>query len=425
MNETTTPTEAQAFTFVPSARPRHWLRWLIILLLGVLIATGAWWLLSRPPETIRFTTAEVERGDLAIRVTATGTLQPVNQVDVGTEVSGTIVRVLVDFNDRVEAGQVLAELDPDQSRAKTRQSEAALALAEARVEEAEATVAETASKLQRTRDLIGKRMASPEELDTATAAARRASAALGIAQAQVRQAQAELDANRWNLEKTIIRSPIHGMVLRRQVEPGQTVAASLQTPVLFTLAESLAHMELNVAIDEADVGQIEVGQSATFAVDAYPERSFPATITQVRFAPETINGVVTYAALLALDNSDLALRPGMTATAEILAREVKETLLVPNAALRFTPPRDESTPTSGPNLLSMLLPRSPSAARRARESDERAVPAVRVWILEEGKPKAIPVKTGASDGIRTQLLETELAPGDRVLIGVERQRGAS
>lgn len=413
------------------APPRRRWGWLVLGMTVVSsLGAGAWYA-TRAPEPTAYVSAAVTHGNLTIEVTATGTLQPVNQVDVGTEVSGTIMRVMVDHNDRVEAGQVLAELDPDQSHAKVRQSEAALALARARVQEADATVTETASKLQRTRELIAKRMASPDELDTVSAAAERARAALAVANAQVSQAQAEVDANRWFLEKTIIRSPIEGVVLRRQVEPGQTVAASLQTPVLFTLAESLAQMELNIAVDEADVGQVRVGQEALFRVDAYPNREFPATITQVRFAPETINGVVTYAALLELDNSELLLRPGMTATAEILIERIEDALLVPNAALRFSPPRDDANSGAsggagtGGGLLGVLLPRRPPSARRPTSAELPVRQEARVWVLEQGQPKPVVVKTGASDGVSTQVMEADLEPGSEVLVGIARARSRS
>ena len=402
-----------------AARRRRWIWWGLTGLIGLGLL-GFVLVDTEHKHGPTFKTAEVVRGDLEVEVTATGKLQPVTQVDVGTEVSGTIQSVEVDFNDRVKRGQVLARLDPDQSRAKERQSAAALALAVAGVDEAQATVRETAHKLRRTRDLIAKSLASPEELDTADAAAERAIAALAVARAKVDQAQAQLDADRRTLEKTEIRSPIDGIVLNRIVEPGQTVAASLQTPVLFTLAENLTQMELKVDVDEADVGQVQEGQTAVFTVDAYPSRSFPATITQVRFAPETINGVVTFGALLAVDNADLSLRPGMTATADILVRHEQDVVLVPNAALRFTPPKPDTEQTS-PNLLSMLLPRRPRGSRQPREpSDKKQITGGVVWVLRDGTPESIQIETGPSDGAMTQVLGDALAPGEQVLVGVER-----
>ena len=406
----------------PSPR-RRWLRYGLAAL-GLLALAGAAILLLQEtaPESPRFKTANLERGDLTVKVTATGQLQPVTQVDVGTEVSGTIDQVTVDFNDRVTQGQVLARLDPDTFRAKQRQSQAALLLAQASVTEAEVTVTETTSKLHRTQGLIAKRLSSPEELDTATAAAGRAEAALAVARAKVEQAQAQLDADTRTLEKSEIRSPIEGTVLKRQVEPGQTVAASLQTPVLFTLAEDLTQMELNVAVDEADVGQIQDGLSATFTVDAYPNRRFPATITQVRYAPETINGVVTYAALLSLNNEDLSLRPGMTATAEIISRELLDVVLVPNAALRFTPPatKNPSSKEEGQGLVGMLLPRRPPTSRTTQAKDLKAVKSSRVWVLQEGTPTPIEVQAGATDGTLTEILRGGLTPGTEVLVDLVR-----
>ena len=404
-------------------RPRRrWVRYLLAALVMLALGVAArFWLAESTPEGPRYKTVTVERGDLVVKVTATGQLQPVTQVDVGTEVSGTIDEVLVDFNDRVTKGQVLARLDPDTFQAKKRQAEAALALALAGVKEAEATAIETASKLRRVQDLIAKRMSSQEELDTAAGAARRAEAALAVAKAKVEQAQAQLDADSRTLVKSEIRSPIDGTVLKRQVEPGQTVAASLQTPVLFTLAEDLTQMELNVAVDEADVGQVAAGLKAEFTVDAYPNRRFPATITQVRYAPETVNGVVTYAALLSLENDDLSLRPGMTATAEILAREVDDVLLVPNTALRFSPPNANKTAKAdNGGLVGMLLPRRPPSSRAATPKESKSGKGARVWVPREGQPVAIPVATGATDGNLTEILSGDLEPGTEVLVEMER-----
>ncbi len=405
-----------------SAHPRRWIGWVLVGLMGLAVLGFVLSASERRHGPI-FKTAEVRQSDLEVEVTATGKLQPVTQVDVGTEVSGTIQSVEVDFNDRVKLGQVLARLDPEQSRAKERQSAAALALAVAGVDEAQATARETANKLGRTRDLVAKRLASPEELDTADAAAERAIAALAVARAKVDQAQAQLDADQRTLDKTEIRSPIDGIVLNRIVEPGQTVAASLQTPVLFTLAENLTQMELKVDVDEADVGQVAEGQEAVFTVDAYPSRTFPATITQVRFAPETINGVVTFGALLAVDNADLSLRPGMTATADIRVRHERDVLLVPNAALRFTPPRQDAG-SGSPGLLGMLLPHRPRDARQQSEpTDKKNTAGGVVWVLRDGAPMSIEIQTGPSDGVMTQVLGDVLSPGERVLIGVERNGG--
>lgn len=402
----------------PSSRRR--LGWWLALLALIGLGAVAWSFLGGGEEApMRYKTAEVRVGHLRVKVSATGKLEPITQVEVGTEVSGTIQAVEVDFNDRVKTGQVLARLDPDQSKAKHRQSEAALNLARARVQEAEATVTETTNKLRRTRDLIAKRLSSEEELDTVAAASGRAAALLAVTQAQVAQAQAQLDADRRTLDKTTIRSPIDGIVLKRQVQPGQTVAASLQTPVLFTLAENLAQMELKVAVDEADVGQVTQGQVASFTVDAYPDRDFPATLTQVRYAPETVDGVVTYGTLLALDNADLSLRPGMTATAEILVREEQDAVLVPNAALRFNPPKAQAAKGSG-GLVAMLLPRRTPEVKRIPEAGRRTGKGAKVWVLRDGVPAPVDVRTGATDGVSTQILDDGLAPGTQVLVDVER-----
>jgi HlyD family secretion protein len=377
-----------------------------------LIAAAAVLVMPDDENTVRFKTEQVRRGDLLVRVTATGTLQPVNQVEVGTEVSGTIESVAVDYNDRVVANGVLARLDTDQLDARLRQSQAALALAKARVLEAQATVTETANRLRRTSDLVAQKLSSAEELDTAAAAFARADAALAVARAQVDQAQAQVDSDRRAVEKAVIRSPIDGVVLERKVDPGQTVAASLQTPVLFTLAENLAQMELHVDVDEADVGSVAEGQTAEFTVDAYPARSFTARIEQVRFAPSSVEGVVTYETLLSVDNSDLLLRPGMTATAEILVLRFDDVLLVPNAALRFNPPKRPDQRRSGGGLVSMLLPRPPQSPKPTRVAEQGA----RIWVLRDGAPASVSIETGASDGILTQLVSGPLDAGTEVLV---------
>ncbi|MEJ2344000.1 MAG: efflux RND transporter periplasmic adaptor subunit [Gammaproteobacteria bacterium] len=389
-------------------------KWSALAAIIAAVAVGLALYSSRDTAQWRFQTAEARRGDLTVTVTATGTLQPVNQVDVGTEVSGTVERVAVDFNDRVKRGEVLAQLDTDQLSAKLRQSQAALELARAKVQDADATLIETRLKFKRLQALAGKGMSSKDERDAAEAAYARARASLEVAKAQVTQAQAQVDADRTMLDKAVIRSPIDGIVLKRQVEPGQTVAASLQTPVLFTLAENLKQMELDVAVDEADVGQVKDGQHATFTVDAFPDRRFPAVINQVRYAPQTVQGVVTYEAVLAVDNSDLSLRPGMTATAEIVVKQLSDVLLVPNAALRFAPPVTQ-TRSSGGSLLSRLFPRPRHATTTPREASG-AEGRQRVWILSDGRPVAVPVTVGASDGQMTEVLAGKVSAGTPVLV---------
>lgn len=393
---------------------RRLLWWGLAALVPALVLGALLWSPGQDPAP-RYVTAEARRGDLTVTVTATGTLQPVNQVEVGTEVSGTIETVEVDYNDRVRVGQVLARLDTDKLQAQERQSEAALALARAGVREAEATLVETRNKLARIKELSAKGLASQEDRDAAEAAHARAQAALAVARAKVVQAEAQLDADRTALEKAVIRSPIDGIVLKRQVEPGQTVAASLQTPVLFTLAENLAQMELNAAVDEVDVGQVAAGQQASFSVDAYPERRFPATVTQVRYAPEEVDGVVTYGTVLAVDNSELLLRPGMTATVDIVVARREDALLVPNAALRFSPPRRASGGSGSRSLFSRLFPRPP--ARQPRQPDE-AEERTRVWVLDGGQARPVHVKAGASDGQMTEILAGELAAGAKVIVDV-------
>ncbi len=399
------------------ARPRRraWLFAAVAVLLLAALAGLAFGL--RGGETgPRYETAAVQQGPLTVTVTATGTLQPVTQVDVGSELSGTIASVAVDDNDRVQRGQVLARLDTRALQAQVLQARAALESARAKLREAKATVLETRLKRERCAKLAVRNLCTQDELDTARAAHVRAQAAEESGQAEVAVAQAALNLRETDLGKAQIRSPIDGIVLLRQIEPGQTVAASLQAPVLFTLAENLKQMELHVAVDEADVGSVRTGQHATFTVDAYPERSFPAVITQVRYAPETVEGVVTYETVLAVNNDDLLLRPGMTATAEITVQHIDKALLVPNAALRFTPPAAMQARQST-TLFGRLFGRPPARPARSSSSGE-AVHGQAVWVLRGGQPVAVPVKIGATDGRMSQVLAGDLTPGTRVLVDV-------
>ena len=414
----TIETSPLAAVLAAARQERRRRRLALAVLLPVVLGGSVWAWRARqgqPAAAIQFETRPVTRGALTVKVTATGTLQPVTQVDVGSEVSGTVEQVLVYFNDRVEAGQVLARLDTTQFAARERQSRAALALAEARVKEAQATVTETDARLSRSARLLERKLTPRESHEALQAAAERARAGLGVAEAQVQQSRAQLDYDRRVIEKSVIHAPISGIVLKRQVEPGQTVVAALQTPVLFTLAESLGQMLLNVQVDEADVGKVAAGQHAEFTVDAYPNRRFPAEIKLVRYVPQTVEGVVTYEAQLSVDNSELLLRPGMTATAEIVVQKDRDALLVPNAALRFTPPAAPAVPAASPGLVSKIMMRPPPMPKRV--PPEAAPAGARVWTLRNGQPQPLSVTSGATDGALTEIAGGEVAEGLQVITG--------
>lgn len=395
---------------------RLWL-WIACVLL-VLAVTGLLMYRSwKNPEGPRYTTEPVEAGTLVVTVSATGKLQPTNQVDVGSELSGIVDQVYVDVNDHVKKGQVLARLDLAKLRDAVAKSQASLAAAEAQVLQAQATVAETHASLSRYRQvfqLSGGKVPSRSEMDTAEANLKRAEANEAAALAGVIQAKAALRSNETDLAKAFIRSPINGVVLKRQVEPGQTVAASFQAPVLFTLAEDLSKMELQVDVDEADVGQVREGQKAVFSVDAWPGRRYKALVTRVGYGAQEKDGVVSYLTVLQVENADLSLRPGMTGTAEITTLTLPNVLLVPNAALRFTPPETDVTQKKkGGNVLSALLPRPPSQAPKVKSTAGNVTP--RVWVLRDGRPEAVEVRTGATNGKMTEIKGGALKAGVQVI----------
>jgi HlyD family secretion protein len=394
----------------------------LIILFLVLAGAGFWIWRNRnvPDARTQYKTESVKRGELRVTVTATGNLAPTNQVEVGSELSGIVETVAVDYNDRVKVGQPLAVLDTTKLKAQVLQSKASLASAQAKVLSAEATVEEARNQLDRLRhfrEISGNKAVSQNDLDTAVAALHRGLADKAVAEASVELAQASLAEDETDLSKAVIVSPVNGIVLSRDVEPGQTVAASLQAPVLFTLAEDLARMELIVDVDEADVGAVKEGQPAQFTVDAYPNRRFPAHITQVRYGASTLDGVVTYATVLNVDNSDLTLRPGMTATAEITVHRIDDALLIPNAALRFSPPAVERAgPRQRGDLIQQLLPRPhrrrPSHKSKRKTGQKRN----RVWTLRDGQLTTVPITIGATDGSLTVVTGGNLEPDDVVVI---------
>lgn len=407
------PVDIAGILRAATAQDAAWTRGRLLLVIGggALVLALLGYLTLGGPSPVRYVTAPATRAALIVSVTATGSVQPTTKVDVSSELSGTVRAVLVDYNARVVQGQVLAELDTDKLRATVESSRARVASARAKASEAEATVIEKQRDFERKRTLVGRQVTSEMSLDTAQAAYTRAVAGVESARADVGVAEADLKLNETNLAKARIVSPIGGVVLKRNVDPGQTVASSLQAPVLFSIAEDLRKMELQVDVDEADVGRVISGQRATFTVDAFADRKFPAVIRDVRFASETIQGVVTYKAVLDIDNSELLLRPGMTATAEIRVSHIADALLVPNTALRYAPPASTAQPQQ--SLLKRMLPGPPTF--RAASQHEETGPERTLYVLKEGQPTGVKVTIGLSDGKSTQVLAGDVKPGDALI----------
>jgi HlyD family secretion protein len=417
MTATTTPPDIhETLGLTPRGRRRRIGRWLFAALILVALAGLVLRMRATPAQAVSpYKTETVQKGALTVSVTATGELKPVTQVNIGTEISGIVESVAVDFNSTVTVGQTLAKVNTEKLEAQAAQARAALRSAEAKQLQSEATMAEAEAelaRLQHVRELSGGRVPSKQELDSQEATVKRARADQASSAAQVAQSQASLTAIETDMRKAIIRSPISGIVLDRQVDPGQTVAASFQTPTLFTLAQDLTKMKLIVDVDEADIGNVRVGQTANFRVDAYPDRSFSSKVSEVRSTPKTSNGVVTYQAVLAVDNTERLLRPGMTATAEITVTHVADALLVPNAALRFTPPAAQQAP--GGRGFS-LLPRPPGQQRRDRSLDDGQS---RVWRVSGDGIEPVPVEIGPTDGRVTVLRGGDLAEGAAVIVDV-------
>jgi HlyD family secretion protein len=407
------------------SRGRRWLGWLVVLaVLG--LAVGAYVLyqrnLSQRP-TERYTTAKAQVVDLRETVVATGTLSPLDSVEVGAEVTGRVLRVNADINDQVKAGQMLVEIDPEQLEARIEESQAQLLSAQASLKNAKTTVTEAELKATRTRELHGRGLVSNQELEAADAARDRAQSSVVSASAQVTVAQAGLKLARTSLGKTGIRSPIDGIVLARTVEPGQTVTAGFQTPILFTLARDLTQMQLKVDIDEADIGKVTQGLKATFVVDAYQKQRFDSKVLRLNNLPKPETTVVTYEALLSVDNKERLLKPGMTATATIITSEHQGVLSVPNAALRFEPVAAKGPEAAArPNLAIPGLGAGPMGGRprtAASAGGARGPAGEAVYVLEAGQPRRVPVEVGATDGQRTEVRSPALKAGSEVVIDSE------
>lgn len=409
---------------------------LVLLLLAILLLSRCF----AGSAEAGYATEEVRRGDLTVTISATGNLLPTNQVEIGSEQSGLITDVYVDNNDQVTKGQPLARLDTSRLRDTIIQNEAALAAVQAQVAQANATAVQARANLARLEQVwrvSGGKVPSRLELDTGRAESQRAIAGVRAAQAQVTQARAVLSSSQTNLSKATIYSPVTGVVLSRQVDPGQTVAASLSAPVLFVIAEDLSAMKLEVKVDEADVGQVKAGQRATFTVDAFPGRSFPAQILRVDVGANASGSsassgttsaasgtVVAYTAVLSVQNPQMILRPGMTATAEIVTSERNKVLLVPNAALRYSPEREaaQAARQGGGGVTKVLVPQRGGRGGRGGGA-QRQISIGRgsqqtLYVLgEDGEPSPIRVTVGETNGSDTEVTGSQLREGMKVITG--------
>ena len=407
----------------PRSKGRRW-RWLAVGVVASLLVTGGGlaWQRARAPKPVTFVTAPLTKGELVQTVTAVGTLAPVDAVDLGAEVTGRLVRVLVDVNDHVEAGQVMAEIDPEQLEARVRQSQAQLESANASQVSGRVSLKEAQLKAERTAELFTENVVTGDENDTARAALDRAQANLAVSTAQTVVASADLSSARSQLARAVIRAPIAGIVLSRAIEPGQTVTAGFQTPVLFTLARDLSKLELSVEVDEADIAKVREGQTASFVVDAYPGRTFASRVLKLHNLPKAGITVVTYTALLTVDNEDRSLRPGMTATAAVVTDRLNDVWLVDNAALRFEPPRPASARRG-------FLPipgfggggppgggRGPSGGGAPRGAGPpgagpAAAPGDNIFLSDAaGLPQRVPVQVLATDGTKSAVAARADAP---------------
>lgn len=397
-------------------RRRAWLYALAaVVLVGGGLAFYQWYAGSTP--RVEYTTAPATVADLTVEVSATGTLQPLTQVDISSELSGVVRSVAVDENQQVRQGDVLARLDTSKLEAQIERAEASAKAAAAAVETAQVTLKENEQALARASELAKKGMATQQALDAATAERDRAKAGLDSAGANLAIANADLKLQQADLDKSTIYAPIDGIVLTRSVDPGQTVASSLQAPVLFVIAADLRKMELKAAVDEADIGQVKPGQHARFTVDAFPERPFDAEIRDISFASLTTDGVVTYDARLDVDNGEMLLRPGMTATVSVVTKQAKGALTVPSTAFRYRPAEMRERPFS---LLSMFTGRGGRGARRGQQDDKPAEGTRTLYVLESGRPHRVDVRIGATDGDRTEVL-SGLKEGDQVITASQQR----
>lgn len=371
----------------------------IAAVVAAAVAVAAYLYFGKAPQESQYRTAKVERGEILDSITATGNINAVTTVSVGSQISGTIQQIFVDYNSRVRKGQVIAQIDPRLLESALLQARANLENAKAALEKAQVGVLDTQRTYRRNAELVKDGFVAQSEVDSSQAAYDLALAQRKSAEAALRQVEGALQVAKTNLEYATIRSPVDGIVISRNVDVGQTVAASFQTPTLFSIAQDLTKMQIDTNVDESDIGRAAAGQTATFTVDAYPERNFEGKVEQVRNAPIVTQNVVTYNVVVRVDNRELLLKPGMTANVTIQVRKYEDVLKIPNAALRYRPAE---------------------AQKEAGGARERAKgPAgQRVYVPgKDGKPAAVPVKTGISDGTFTRVVEGEVKEGDLLIVG--------
>jgi len=382
----------------------------------ILAAAGYYAVKSRKPE-ITYKSVKVERGTVVSTVAATGNLSAVTTVQVGTQVSGTIQKLYVDYNSRVRRGQAIAEIDPSLFNAAVEQSQGNALSAEANLLKAKVTLVDAERTFQRNKKLLADGIISQGDYDVAETALESARGSLKAAEGAVAQTRGSLLQAKTNLRYSVIRSPVDGVVISRAIDVGQTVAASFQTPTLFTIAQDLTKMQIEVSVDEADISRVVLGQSATFTVDAYPEQKFAGRVVQIRSAPVITQNVVTYVVVVNVDNSELKLKPGMTANVSIKVAMKDDVLKITPAALRFKPKGGESKPGSGRDKQT-----GPPAAggKAGREGGgmpgERKGGGQQIYVLKDGQPVAVPIKTGISSSGSIEVVEGALKEGDEVII---------
>jgi len=380
-------------------------RWLLLLAAILVLAAGAvaWWRLDRPAPS-KFVTQRVAKGDVVRTVVTTGSVNPVVTVQVGSYVSGPIQSLYCDYNTKVKAGQLCAKIDPRSYQVALDQAKANLATAKAQLVKDQASLAYAKVNYERDRGLVARGIVSQDTVDSDKSAYDQAIAQVKLDEATIEQRKAALAGAQVNLDYTDIVSPVDGVVVSRNVDVGQTVAASFQTPTLFLIAKDLTKMQVDTNVSESDIGRVKLGDRATFSVEAYPQKAFEGRVTQVRKAPITVQNVVTYDAVISVDNSDLLLLPGMTANAKIVTDERKDVLRVPEQALRFEPGGVAAAKGKGAH-----------GARRGSQ----------VWVLKDGSPVAVPVTVGLEDGTWAQITGGKLEEGDAMITDEVAAGGAT